>query len=75
MSLREIRQRDTALSHFIFAANPHLQDQSDLDKNDALIILALHHLHNYHESGDSPARLEPDWWDAEQHKNRYQGLF
>lgn len=42
---------------------------------DAIIIPALHHIHNNPAVWDNPARFDPDRWDTEQVKNRHKGAY
>ncbi|KAJ5198452.1 Cytochrome monooxygenase alnD [Penicillium cinerascens] len=42
---------------------------------DAIVIPALHHIHNNPAVWDNPARFDPDRWDTEQVKNRHKGAY
>ncbi|KAI1180701.1 cytochrome P450 [Nemania sp. FL0916] len=42
---------------------------------DAIVIPALHHIHNNTELWDNPARFDPDRWDSEKVKNRPSGAY
>ncbi|KAJ5296527.1 uncharacterized protein N7443_007420 [Penicillium atrosanguineum] len=42
---------------------------------DAIVIPALHHVHNNPAVWENPARFDPDRWDMEQVKNRHKGAY
>ncbi|KAJ6111560.1 Cytochrome monooxygenase alnD [Penicillium sp. IBT 18751x] len=42
---------------------------------DAIVIPALHHVHNNPAVWENPARFDPDRWDTEKVKNRHKGAY
>ncbi|KAL5362933.1 cytochrome P450 [Aspergillus floccosus] len=42
---------------------------------DAVIIPALHHIHNNPDLWDNPARFNPDRWDTEEVKSRHKAAY
>lgn len=42
---------------------------------DAVLIPALHHIHNHPNLWDNPARFNPDRWDTEEVKNRHKASY
>jgi cytochrome P450 len=42
---------------------------------DAVVVGALHHLHNNPEVWSNPTRFDPDRWDTEEVKNRHKAAY
>ncbi|KAF7596545.1 hypothetical protein BBP40_001419 [Aspergillus hancockii] len=42
---------------------------------DAVVVGALHHLHNNPEVWSNPSRFDPDRWDTEEVKNRHKAAY